>query len=486
MAARGPTLGERREQGSTARIIVHAIFAAAVLFVILHHEPWRDEADSWLLARDSSISEMFRVMPYAGTQALWYLLLEPWASAGAPFIVQSLINWIIIVAAAGLIVWRSPLPLPLSTLVCFSYYFAYEYGVIARSYGLSVLLLLLVVLAWPARDVHPKRFAAAVGLLMNANVPSLILAIGFAAGSFATMRWSSPERRKEKLLSLLIVIGAFAIGILQILPPGDVDHPQIGRVRSGQLIDAVREAFFLGTTWSLFAVLGLGIILVVAVQAAKADRALLLAYLVGLAGILNLVVFVIRAFPRHYGFVFTLTVGMAWLSWKGSSRAMRFAVMAVLLPSLLFSVGRSLQYGALETLRPFSAAKEMAEFILDHGYADAHLAGHTAAHSEAILPWLPGTRMWYTGEERYGSYMRWDAAYERGQLTPDSDVIRAAAREFANDPDFLLLFRSEIPGAEQFGLELLYATRGEPFEKTDERYWLYRPTSHFLSRSAVD
>ena len=39
--------------------IIFGLYIAGVLFGIMHHEPWRDEAQSWLVTRDNSFSELF-------------------------------------------------------------------------------------------------------------------------------------------------------------------------------------------------------------------------------------------------------------------------------------------------------------------------------------------------------------------------------------------------------------------------------------------
>ena len=42
----------------------------------LHHEPWRDEADPWLFARDGDFANIVQWSRHAGTPTLWYWLLE--------------------------------------------------------------------------------------------------------------------------------------------------------------------------------------------------------------------------------------------------------------------------------------------------------------------------------------------------------------------------------------------------------------------------
>ena len=56
-----------------------AAFAALGIVLVLHHEPWRDEADVWLMARDAPLKDLFLRAGYVGSPSLWYYLLVPFA-----------------------------------------------------------------------------------------------------------------------------------------------------------------------------------------------------------------------------------------------------------------------------------------------------------------------------------------------------------------------------------------------------------------------
>ena len=50
---------------------VLALYAVVLAVAIPFHEPWADEAQAWVLARDSSLWEIFRYrLHYEGTPAL--------------------------------------------------------------------------------------------------------------------------------------------------------------------------------------------------------------------------------------------------------------------------------------------------------------------------------------------------------------------------------------------------------------------------------
>ena len=69
--------------------LVLAVFFAylfAVLLGVTGHEPWFDEAQSWLLSRDASIPQMMLMyLRYEGHPPLWYALLSAPAKLGFPY-----------------------------------------------------------------------------------------------------------------------------------------------------------------------------------------------------------------------------------------------------------------------------------------------------------------------------------------------------------------------------------------------------------------
>ena len=52
------------------------IYVIALLYIIPKHEPWEDEAQAWLLARDSGLVELlFKNIGYEGHPGLWHVIL---------------------------------------------------------------------------------------------------------------------------------------------------------------------------------------------------------------------------------------------------------------------------------------------------------------------------------------------------------------------------------------------------------------------------
>jgi hypothetical protein len=104
----------------------------------------------------------------------------------------------------------------------------------------------------------------------------------------------------------------------------------------------------------------------------------------------------------------------------------------------------------------------------------APIAAHNLTQCEALLPYLPGRSFWYAGLEEDGTFLKWNAAFERALNVP-YPVAEARAKAHFAGKSWLLLFNVEMPDPAAHGFRLLYTNRERIFEKTDERYWLYAP-----------
>uniref|UniRef100_A0A7V1ZHB4 cysteine desulfurase n=1 Tax=Thermoanaerobaculum aquaticum TaxID=1312852 RepID=A0A7V1ZHB4_9BACT len=123
-----------------------ALYAGTLLVLLLNHEPWRDEMQAWLLARDSaSPLELWRNTRYEGHPLLWHLLLWLLSRWSQKPLTMQLAHAAIAVLTAGVFLAFAPFPRWLKVLWVFGYFPLFEYGVISRNYGLTVLFLFLAL-----------------------------------------------------------------------------------------------------------------------------------------------------------------------------------------------------------------------------------------------------------------------------------------------------------------------------------------------------
>ena len=141
---------------STAIIVgLLTIWLAIVLFTSTRHEFWRDEVRAlWIARAAHSPLDIFRIRN-EGHPALWYLLLYLCKSIVDSPLVLPVLSITIAFAAVVLFLFRAPFPLWLRALFIFSALPLYEYSVMARNYGISMLLFFIAAALYRERDEHP-------------------------------------------------------------------------------------------------------------------------------------------------------------------------------------------------------------------------------------------------------------------------------------------------------------------------------------------
>ena len=159
-----------------------AVYLAVVVCVMAFHEPWFDEAQSWLIARDASFHDILLVRPhYEGHPPLWWLMLSIPAKLGVPYEIG--LKGIQLACAAlmsGLLIFRAPFPPVAAALLPFTYFMCFQYGVTSRPYALMCAAMFLVADCWATRDQHPWRLALSLMLLCCTSSYGIALACAVA------------------------------------------------------------------------------------------------------------------------------------------------------------------------------------------------------------------------------------------------------------------------------------------------------------------
>jgi hypothetical protein len=471
------------------------VYAGLIGWLGLHHEPWRDEADSWLMARDASLGELFRIMGAAGTPSLWYLVQLPFAKAGLPFATQAILNGLISVAAAGVFLFRARLPLALRIGFLFGYFMAFEYSVVARSYALSLLLLFGAAALFARRAERPIAVGLAVGLAANTNAHSFFIASSFTA----LLLWEcrAAHFRGAPRAALLVasagVLGAF----VQLIPPAD--GQMTGLVEAfgpGNLLRGISLAFVptQAGVWALaFGALVLGAGLLSLLASPKALFFTCLAY----AGLTYLFVFKYGGFIRHFGFLLIVLLLGLWLGAEeppGTALPERFgfrtspeqlatvrrAAFALLGASLAVSVYFASVTWRTERTKHFSEAFELADYLKREGLSGRRIAANQAGWTTAILAYFPALAFYYPGLDDTRTFMRWDRKYRDAALLPHAEAVRRVKARFPDWSDarrgvLLVVGNGDLEQPETHGYRLRYATSNNLFEHFDERFYLYEP-----------
>jgi len=469
---------------SQRRILAAALllYAVGTLLVCLRHEPWRDEADTWLMARDNNIAQLIDLMGYSGTPCAWHLLQMPPAKAGMPFITQRLMNTTICIAAVAILLFAAPFPPHIRVLTALSYFPAYEYGIIARSYGLTMLLLFAAMAAYPHRERRPWGYGICIALLANTN------AHGFCIAGLLGLLWlieARKQRRAWPALALAAVAGVAAF--VQMLPPDDT---QIRPLESGPDWPSLLTA--LGSTvapinmlpWRFAQVASLVInvgVLAAVIEMLRRSRREMLLLVGSLVAMLAITVLVYYGGSRHAGMIGLTMMAACWMAAHNKTlRPNRAAHIAIVIV-LTVSCAQTVWVWQLEWRYAFSAAREMSHYIRTHDLGDKTIAAFPDPVASSVLPDLPQRQFWYAGLQQYASHMPWNRAMIDNRYIEFAYAMRRIEAAFPRLDKLLVLLNKQIVEPERFGYHLVYATQSPVFNHGDERYWLYE----WIGRPAI-
>lgn len=208
-------------------ICVVVVFLLVTIPVMLRHEMWRDELQAWLLARDTvSLRDLFHELRYEGHPALWYLVLRVMTTVTRD---PRWMQWLSVgIGAASVYVFArfAPFPRANRALFAFGYFVVYGYTVVARSYGLEMLLLLIVCVL-----IMRQRSRLAVGLLLiliaNTTVYGAIMVVALVGAFLVEAVWEGHKSRciRQRLANVSTIALCGVLGlvllVMQVRRPAD-------------------------------------------------------------------------------------------------------------------------------------------------------------------------------------------------------------------------------------------------------------------------
>lgn len=368
-----------------------AAFAVQVAVLVPRHEPWFDEAQAWLLARDANPVELFTtLLRYEGSPGLWHVLLMVPAKLGLPYIALQIVGGLCAVAGAALIAFRSPFPFLIRAGLLFSFVIGYQYALVARSYTLAPLLLFSVALAWPARWSRPWRVAVLLGLLASVSLHGFLIAGSIAAvHAWETARsWhelDGPTRRRHLAAGGTLAVVAVAI-VAVLLPPDDLSNAAATNYSPLNFVRAAPLVFNNSLTGNPIATL-------IAVVASGIWFWRTRTFLLWVLPTLALVVLsTLRYFQVwHDGLPFLVWVFALWVSLAGPRPAprpdrFRAAALAVLAGTLVVQTVWWAQSASFDYYEPYSGSRALAEYLAQ--LDDDVTVYSTSFHAVGALPYL--------------------------------------------------------------------------------------------------
>ena len=357
---------------------------------IAHHQMWRDELQSWSLARSSSsLGELLSRVRYEQHPPGWYLLL--WAVSrftSSPDAVQVLL-FVLVAVTVVYVVWVAPFPLPLRFCLLFGYFLLFEYSTIGRPYILDFLLGVI-----GAEFVRRRRFSGwfaltLVGLVVFDDAFGTIIAVALISASFVRVSRGPATGGERKH----VVAAAVATVLAQILvltlskAPADYGGPTLQlahllhphSVQAQQALEQPLNALLPLPNldvhfWNTFVVdnLASGLVIVLSLAAVvaitwvlRSDRS---AQVLWLVTVVMTVAFLDAGSETSSRFVGTIFVGVVAAFWIHPDVPLarpRSALIVILTVLLVLQIPGGIAALAISSSHPFSEAKNVAAVVRD-------------------------------------------------------------------------------------------------------------------------
>ena len=153
-------------------------YVALIVALSFNHEMWRDEVRALSVAIDGpSWGAMVADLSHEGHPSLWYVILRAGYMITHSNLVLPVAALTIATGAAYLILRFAPFPFWIRAFAVFGAFLGYQLSVVARSYGLGVLLMIAACIVFRDRDKRPWLLALILALMANTSLHAAIAAV---------------------------------------------------------------------------------------------------------------------------------------------------------------------------------------------------------------------------------------------------------------------------------------------------------------------
>lgn len=209
-----------------SRWIATAVYAVIVTLLATGHEMWRDEVRAFSVAtRAPSWGRLIFELHHEGHPILWYAILRVAYAITGSHLVLPIVALVIGVITAWLILKHAPFPIWLRLLAVFGAFLGYELTVVARNYGIGVLLMVCASIAFAHRKTQPLILALCLALLANTSVHAALAALVLLALWLSDLFDSTQRHELLSLrgaIAILIVIAGVTFGMWTAHPSSDM------------------------------------------------------------------------------------------------------------------------------------------------------------------------------------------------------------------------------------------------------------------------
>lgn len=423
---------EKCKQISNKSLIKFTIVVTFLLLTILvshYHEPWSDEAQAFLLARDSSFRDLFTTYShYEGSPVLWHFILKIAISLGLSYELLPMVSIFFSTLGVYLLVYRTNLPWYLKLTLPFTYYIFYQYTIVARSYCLILPLLCLISIFYRKRMEKPFCYIVLLFLLANVSAHMALVSGGlfllFCYDVLKAFLHHNATSKKQILFSIIAILLAgigYLLLLFSILPSADNSFvPTQIPITFSRITKLIAEAIATNGQNEIINLFISVIFFIVLFITNKKEKGHLKQWLLLY---LPLLCFLIFAYANywHIGILFLIMIFLTTF-YETKPRILYL----FLLFAAIIQIGWTIQTCHYDITSPYSGAKEAANFIKEHHYDKKNIYG-LEYDPTALQPYF-SKNIYQNFKKDYGFYL-WSKNAAQKTLTqieqdlPDAFVL---------------------------------------------------------------
>ncbi len=365
-------------------ISVFILYTIGVFIVGYNHEPWADEAQAWLIARDNSFYNIFfENTRYEGHPFVWFYLLKFFNSFN--FIPSAeiykylfVIPWIFSVVGVYLFIFKSPFPTWLKCIFPFTFYIFYQYGVIARNHSIVFPVLAIIACMYEQRFKHPFLYCSLLFIFANINAFCFPVALILAVFYCIDLYIKKLNNKKNIISVVLLFLCLIFIAILMQKPencifPADMSF-SLNKFKAGCYVvsSIFYNKFFIPNI--LLESIGIisMVILYLFIYKIYCNTFYKSLLFIGINFPTYLLFFCLYSQYWHYGYIYAYLIFSCWLiadketniNFQLQKKQFLFPIaIGIIIVMLFFNIRNTYYAVKYDVSQPYCASKEVAEFI---------------------------------------------------------------------------------------------------------------------------
>jgi len=500
--------------------ILAAIFFGLCLISILHHEMWRDELHSWLIARDSgSLPELLLNKSHEGHPALWYLCLYSISRFSDNPIAMQIFHLLLATGSVYLFIRFSPFTRLEKFLFIFGYYPFFEYAVLSRNYAAGILCVIAFCTFFRRRDKHHIILPLFLFLMMQTSFHGMVIAVLLGILLIFLRLFRPPQERDRRtyhhqtIISVIILIAGVALCLHTMVPPPECgiytrEHTTYEARRAVKTLTIIWKSYipipqFFSGFWNTNFLnpyrnieVILGIILFFYFLFLFARRIpIMLVYISGTVIYLIFHYIKFHGYNRHHGHLFLLLIICLWLTHYIKENALIFKPLDILsglcrkiLPGVILLILAVNLFAGIYSVwmdwnLPFTASTAAIKYIKETGLDRLPIAGDV---DDAILafPAYLERSIYYPRTDTTGTFVTYNSTIRWRKMMYWGILQRIEKLQKTEKEDILIILNYRLTDRKEFNL--WNEEIREESEKTGNSPGMLKPIIEFTDTIVPD